>query len=53
MNCDLDGHCWCVDFTRIPIPKEAKTCLCPECLKEKINREVRSATNPAVHSKEL
>ena len=46
MNCDLDEHCWCADFPHMPMPKDEQACLCPGCLKDKIDRKLGKTDYP-------
>jgi len=36
MTCQPEGGCWCAELPRIPMPTDAKGCLCPNCLRAKI-----------------
>jgi len=48
MICLPEGGCWCAEMPRVPMPTDAKGCLCPKCLQEKIealekSRETKEA----------
>jgi hypothetical protein len=36
MTCQPEGGCWCAELPPIPIPSDAKGCLCEKCLRAKI-----------------
>jgi hypothetical protein len=36
MSCQPEGGCWCMELPKIPMPADAKGCLCPNCLRAKI-----------------
>jgi len=36
----MSKSCWCVEFPPIIIPEEGKSCLCPACLKKKIQKKI-------------
>jgi hypothetical protein len=36
MTCQPEGGCWCAELPRVPVPTDAKECLCPDCLRDKI-----------------
>jgi ribosomal protein L34E len=36
MTCQPEGGCWCAELPPVPIPADAKGCLCPDCLRAKI-----------------
>jgi hypothetical protein len=36
MSCRPEGDCWCAEFPRVTMPSDAKGCLCPDCLRAKI-----------------
>jgi hypothetical protein len=43
MDCHPEGGCWCAELPPVPLPADAKGCLCPECLRAKIE-EFQKAT---------
>jgi hypothetical protein len=36
MTCQPEGGCWCAELPRMPMPADAKACLCLQCLRAKI-----------------
>jgi len=36
MTCKPEGGCWCAELPKIPMPADAKGCLCRNCLLAKI-----------------
>ena len=36
MTCQPEGGCWCGELPRVPMPIDAKGCLCPDCLRARI-----------------
>jgi hypothetical protein len=36
MTCQLEGGCWCAELPHVPMPADAKGCLCRNCLLAKI-----------------
>jgi hypothetical protein len=36
MTCQPEGGCWCAELPKIPMPADAKGCLCRNCLLDKI-----------------
>jgi hypothetical protein len=32
MPCKPQGGCWCAELPRVPMPADAKACLCQDCL---------------------
>jgi hypothetical protein len=32
MTCQPEGGCWCAELPKIPMPADAKGCLCRTCL---------------------
>jgi len=43
MICLPEGGCWCAELPHIPMPLDAKGCLCPKCLQEKIEALEKSS----------
>ncbi|PYT54202.1 MAG: hypothetical protein DMG43_07080 [Acidobacteria bacterium] len=36
ITCQPEGGCWCAELPHVQIPAGAKACLCPNCLRAKI-----------------
>jgi hypothetical protein len=36
MTCQPEGGCWCAELPSVPMPADAEGCLCPTCLRVKI-----------------
>jgi hypothetical protein len=36
MTCQPEGGCWCAELPHVPMPTDAEGCLCPNCLRAKI-----------------
>jgi hypothetical protein len=36
MTCQPEGGCWCAELPPIPMPTNAKKCLCEKCLRARI-----------------
>jgi hypothetical protein len=43
MTCQPEGGCWCAELPPVPMPTDAKGCLCRNCLLAKIE----ALQNPA------
>jgi hypothetical protein len=42
MTCQPEGGCWCAELPHVPMPADAKGCLCPTCLRAKIESQQNS-----------
>ena len=36
MICQPEGGCWCAELPHVPMPADGEGCLCPTCLRAKI-----------------
>jgi hypothetical protein len=46
-QCHTDGHCWCEELPRIPMPSDPSAgCLCHACLTEKIKLARANSVDP-------
>ena len=48
MSCKPEGGCWCAELPRVPMPAEAKGCLCEKCLRAEIETQRNLVKNKAV-----
>jgi hypothetical protein len=42
-DCDPVNDCWCAKLPPLPMSKEASSCFCPACLRQRIADELKKA----------